>query len=109
MKSFINREPPSATTNLAPPETLRQRAQRLGQNWKIVNDLCLEKEFKFPDFCHAMEFTRRVGEIAEEENHHPDIYLSYGLVRIHISTHESNSLTAEDFNLAARIDQMDAA
>jgi 4a-hydroxytetrahydrobiopterin dehydratase len=54
-----------------------------------------------------LNFTNRVGEVAEKQNHHPDIFLTWGEVRIQISTHESNGLTASDFDLAIKIDGLE--
>ena len=59
--------------------------------------------FEFPDFVSALAFTNRVGELAEDEGHHPDIYLSWGKVIITIWTHKINGLTESDFILAAKI------
>ena len=85
----------------------RQRlAQRLAEGWRIINEHHLEKEFRFPDFMQALAFTNRVGAIAEEEQHHPDIYLAWGKVRVTIWTHAIDGLSRNDFVLAAKIDQI---
>jgi 4a-hydroxytetrahydrobiopterin dehydratase len=86
-------------------EELRSLQQELGGGWNIVNEHHLEKEFTFPDFASALAFTNRVGAIAEEEGHHPDIYLGWGKVRITIWTHKADGLTRSDFVLAAKIDR----
>jgi 4a-hydroxytetrahydrobiopterin dehydratase len=88
-------------------EVLRQMQNRLNGNWQIVDDQSLLKHFKFPDFGHALKFTNRVGEIAEEQNHHPEIYLTYGEVGIQISTLSVGGLTENDFILAAKINALD--
>jgi 4a-hydroxytetrahydrobiopterin dehydratase len=77
-------------------------------DWKVVNNHHVEKEFKFPDFKTALDFTNKVGEIAEEQGHHPDIGLGWGRVEIMIYTHKVNGLTESDFILAAKIDRMAA-
>jgi len=64
----------------------------------------LWKEFPFPDFKEALAFTNRVGAIAEQEGHHPDIHLAWGKVRVEIWTHKIDGLTRSDFVLAAKID-----
>ena len=79
---------------------------QLGHDWQIIKEHHLEKEFKFSDFREALAFTNQVGELAEKENHHPDIYLAWGKVRITIWTHKINGLTESDFVLAAKIEKL---
>jgi 4a-hydroxytetrahydrobiopterin dehydratase len=74
--------------------------------WQVVNEHHLEKTFSFPDFKTALEFTNRVGAIAEAEGHHPDIHLAWGKVGIAIWTHKIDGLTESDFILAAKIDRL---
>ncbi len=74
--------------------------------WSVVNEHHLERNFKFPDFRTALSFTNRVGELAEEQGHHPDICLSWGKVAVTIWTHKINGLTESDFILAAKIDRL---
>jgi 4a-hydroxytetrahydrobiopterin dehydratase len=78
----------------------------LDSGWQVVQDHQLEREFKFKDFLGALTFTNRVGELAEEQQHHPDIYLSWGKVKVTIWTHKVNGLTESDFVLAAKIDRL---
>lgn len=85
---------------------LRAAAAELGGDWKIVDEHHLEKEFTFPDFATALDFTNRIGAIAEEEGHHPDIHLAWGKVRVTIWTHKIDGLTRSDFVLAAKIDRL---
>lgn len=87
-------------------EELRKLEEELGGGWKVVDDHHLHKAFSFPDFVSALEFTNRVGELAEEEGHHPDIRLTWGRVEIEIFTHKIDGLTESDFILAARIDRL---
>ena len=72
--------------------------------WRTVDDHHLEKEYTFPDFAQALAFVNRIGAIAEEMNHHPDIYLAWGKVRVQTWTHTANGLTKKDFQLADRIE-----
>ena len=72
--------------------------------WSVISDKKLEKEWKFKDFAQALAFTIQVGEIAEKEGHHPDIYLTWGKVKITLSTHAINGLSENDFILAGKID-----
>jgi len=74
--------------------------------WSVVNEHHLSKTFKFPDFRSALEFVNRVGELAERQGHHPDLYLAWGKVEIKIWTHKIDGLTESDFILAAKIDQL---
>ncbi len=75
-------------------------------SWQVVNEHHLEKSFHFPDFVQALAFTNRVGQLAEEQGHHPDIYLTWGRVDIKIWTHKIDGLTESDFILAAKIDAL---
>jgi len=87
-------------------EKIKQLQKELKDGWKIVHEHHLEKEYTFPDFEKALAFTNQVGEIAEQEGHHPDIYLSYGKVKIQIWTHKIDGLTENDFILAAKYDEL---
>jgi len=73
--------------------------------WEVVNEHHLQKLFKFPDFQKALEFVNRVGAIAEEQGHHPDILLSWGKAEVTTYTHKIDGLTESDFVLAAKIDR----
>ncbi len=73
------------------------------QGWSVVQEHHLEKEFKFKDFKTALDFVNKVGALAEKENHHPDISLSWGKVKITLWTHAINSLSENDFILAKKI------
>jgi 4a-hydroxytetrahydrobiopterin dehydratase len=79
----------------------------LGPNgWRAVNGHHLEKEFAFPDFLTALAFVDRVGALAEQQGHHPDIHLAWGKARITTWTHKIDGLTESDFVLAAKIDRL---
>ena len=69
----------------------------------------LERSFTFPDFQTALDFVNRVGGLAEEQGHHPDLYLAWGRVGIKIWTHKIDGLTESDFILAAKIDRIQAS
>lgn len=88
-------------------EALRQMQRQLDGSWQMVDEKRLERRFKFSNFIEALQFTNRVGEIAEKENHHPDIYLTYGEVRLQLATHMIHGLTENDFILAAKINEID--
>jgi 4a-hydroxytetrahydrobiopterin dehydratase len=75
-------------------------------DWTVVNNHHLERQFKFPDFKTALAFVDRVGALAEEQGHHPDIFLTWGKVGVTIWTHKIDGLTESDFILAAKVDQL---
>jgi len=79
---------------------------KLGNGWEVINEHHLEKDFTFKNFRDALAFTNRVGELAEQQGHHPDIDLSWGRVKITIWTHKIDGLSESDFILAARIDPL---
>ena len=83
-------------------ETLRNQVQ----GWEVVSEHHITKTFTFPDFRTALDFVNRVGETAEQEGHHPDIFLTWGKVEIKIWTHKIDGLTESDFILAAKIDRL---
>ena len=66
----------------------------------------IRKNFEFKNFKEALDFVNKSGEIAEKEDHHPDIFLSYNKVRISLTTHSQNSLTNRDFKVAQEIDKI---
>lgn len=84
-------------------EILKELLEALGNGWKVIEEHHLEKEYKFKNFREALDFTNKVGELAETQNHHPDIYLAWGKVKVTIWTHKIEGLTESDFILAAKI------
>jgi 4a-hydroxytetrahydrobiopterin dehydratase len=77
------------------------------KGWSVKDEgKKIEKKFKFKDFKDALSFVNKVGEIAEEEGHHPEIKLGYGKVEIELSTHAVGGLSVNDFILATKIDQI---
>ena len=66
--------------------------------------LTLERAYTFPDFKTAMAFAARVGDLAEEQQHHPDLFVSWGRVRVQIWTHKIGGLTESDAVFAAKCD-----
>jgi 4a-hydroxytetrahydrobiopterin dehydratase len=66
----------------------------------------IERTFEFDDFTQAIDFVNAVAEIAEEDEHHPDIDVRYNKVRLVLSTHSKGGLTARDFDLAEKIDTL---
>ena len=84
-------------------EVLREK---LGGGWQVVKEHHLEKEYHFKDFRQALDFLVKVGEMAEEQDHHPDIFLTWGLVKVTIWTHKIDGLTESDFVVAAKADAL---
>ncbi|MFW6089037.1 MAG: 4a-hydroxytetrahydrobiopterin dehydratase [Gemmatimonadota bacterium] len=78
---------------------------RLDEGWDVVETHHLERSYEFPDFAEALAFVNAIGEIAEEQGHHPDIYLAWGRVGVEIWTHKIDGLTESDFVLAAKFDR----
>lgn len=84
---------------------LEELARQL-PGWGVVEEHHLRKEFRFKNFREALDFVNRVGELAEEQAHHPDIDFGWGRVGITIYTHKIDGLTESDFVLAAKIDRL---
>lgn len=75
--------------------------------WKVTNGTMIEREFRFKDFDEALSFVNKVGAIAQEENHHPDISLhNYNRVKISLTTHKIKGLSRNDFIMAAKINEI---
>lgn len=77
-------------------------------DWAVVyDDKAIERDFKFKNFKEALVFVNKVGEIAESEGHHPDIYLhNWRKVKLTLSTHAIKGLSVNDFILAAKVDKL---
>jgi 4a-hydroxytetrahydrobiopterin dehydratase len=84
---------------------LQHLFKQLKEGWNVIDEHHLEKSYAFPDFAHALAFTNVVGEIAEKEGHHPDVYLSWGKVQLKIWTHKMDGLSESDLILAAKCDE----
>jgi 4a-hydroxytetrahydrobiopterin dehydratase len=80
--------------------------QKQVPGWQVVNEHHLMRKFTFPDFRQALSFVNRVGEVAEQQGHHPDILLAWGRVEITLWTHKIDGLTESDFIMAAKIDRL---
>jgi 4a-hydroxytetrahydrobiopterin dehydratase len=72
-------------------------------HWKVVNEHHLARTFTFADFKQALAFVNRIGAVAEEQGHHPDISLAWGKVELTLWTHKIDGLTESDFIMAAKI------
>jgi 4a-hydroxytetrahydrobiopterin dehydratase len=91
-----------------PPMKGEQINEMLSQltDWQVVNEHHLQKNYRFKDFRETLNFVNRVGELAEEQGHHPDICFGWGKADITIWTHKIDGLTESDFVLAAKIDKL---
>ncbi|MEN8143655.1 MAG: 4a-hydroxytetrahydrobiopterin dehydratase [Gemmatimonadota bacterium] len=87
-------------------EDLERYHAELGGDWSLVESHHLEKTYRFPDFAQALAFTNKVGALAEEQDHHPDILLSWGRVTVTIWTHKIDGLTESDFVFAAKTERL---
>ncbi len=75
--------------------------------WRVVGGHHLERLYDFPDFASALAFCVRVGLLAEQLNHHPDLAFGWGWAEVKLWTHAIDGLTEGDFILAAKIDRLD--
>jgi 4a-hydroxytetrahydrobiopterin dehydratase len=87
-------------------EAIARQQEQLGNDWKVIEEHHLEKDYSFKDFKEALDFTNRVGAVAEQEGHHPDIFLGWGKVKLDIWTHNVGGLSENDFILAAKADSV---
>jgi 4a-hydroxytetrahydrobiopterin dehydratase len=87
-------------------DELERLGRELGHGWRVVDGHHLAKEFTFPDFAAALAFVNRVGELAEDQDHHLDLYLGWGKARVEIWTHKIDGLTESDFVFAARTEAL---
>ena len=99
-------EPCESGTGALKGDELRKIYGQLDGGWTLVNEHHLEKEFRFKDFVEALGFVNRLGEVAEQEGHHPDLFLTWGKVKVTLWTHSVGGLSENDFILAAKADQV---
>jgi len=83
---------------------LQRLLGELGGGWAVIAEHHLEKQYRFKNFRDALDFTNAVGEIAEEQGHHPELTLTWGKVTLRVWTHKIEGLTESDFILAAKAD-----
>ena len=86
-------------------EEIKQFSSQLPY-WEVVNEHHLQRSFRFKDFLETLDFVNRIGELAEEQGHHPDICFGWGKADVTIWTHKIDGLTQSDFVLAAKIDKL---
>lgn len=88
--------------------TLAEIQQRLKQlhDWALEGGTIITKEFNFDSFKEALDFVIKIGALAEQQGHHPNIFIEYNVVRLSLTTHSARGLTEKDFDLAAAIDSI---
>ena len=87
-------------------ELIKDYLKSLKEGWNVIDNRLIEKTYKFKNFSEALDFTNKIGSIAEEEGHHPDITLSWGKVIVRLTTHKIKGLHDNDFILGAKIDEL---
>lgn len=93
----------------SPPMTLEMTQKylsQLGAGWYLNSEGHLYKPFKFKDFAGAMDFAHKIAELAEKEDHHPNLAISWGLCTVELWTHKIQGLSESDFILASKIDSI---
>ncbi len=92
----------------APPmkgEEIEKLLKQL-EGWQVIDEHHLQKIYRFKDFRQSLEFVNRVGNLAEQQGHHPDICFGWGKADVTIWTHKIDGLSESDFVLAAKIDKL---
>ncbi|MBS3072006.1 4a-hydroxytetrahydrobiopterin dehydratase [Candidatus Pacearchaeota archaeon] len=89
---------------LLPLALLNERMSGL-KDWSLDGN-SISKDYEFANFREAMEFVKKIAEIAEKMNHHPDIQISYNKVKLSLTTHYEKGLTQKDFEVAAEVDKI---
>lgn len=75
--------------------------------WELIEGKKIRRSFKCKNFAEALAFVNQVGEIAEAEQHHPDISFGWGRATVELTTHKIDGLSPNDFIVAAKIDRLD--
>ena len=87
-------------------EKIEKYQLELKNPWEVIENTKIKRKFKFEDFEEAMEFVNKVADIAEVEQHHPDIHISYSKVTLELWTHAIGGLSENDFIIAAKIEDL---
>ena len=87
------------------PARVHELIGQLEKGWELNKDGHIERMYSFKNFAEALAFVNRVGNVAEEEGHHPDLYLAWGKCKVEIWTHKISGLTESDFYMAAKADR----
>ena len=94
-------------TDTLNPDQAQEMLKQLSSEWMLI-DQCrmVARSFVFKDFKQALDFTNKIGAIAEAEQHHPDLTLGYGNVGVELTTHAIGGLSENDFIVAAKIEKL---
>lgn len=87
-------------------DEIKEYTNELKTDWEIINDKKISRSFKFKNFREALDFANQVGEIAEEEQHHPDLHVYFGKVTVDLSTHAIGGLSENDFIIASKVEDL---
>lgn len=99
-------EPCNSDTPPLKGEELQNYFSRIDDDWKLVDGHHLKRKYTFNNFREAMDFTVKIGEMSEEEGHHPEIVLTWGEVTVTVYTHAIDGLSENDFIWAAKADEL---
>lgn len=89
-----------------PHSEIGKYQKQINSEWEVIKDHSIKRKFRFEDFKQAMSFVNKVANIADQEGHHPDIYIFYNVVELELFTHAVKGLSENDFIMAAKIDQI---
>ncbi len=99
-------EPCKGGTPPLTPDEIAPLRDQLEDDWQVVDGHHLRRSFVFKNFREALDYLNKVGEMAEEQFHHPDLALAWGRVTVEIWTHKIDGLQEGDFVFAARCDRL---
>jgi 4a-hydroxytetrahydrobiopterin dehydratase len=85
-----------------PQDVIEQKLEEFS-DWSQSGD-AIQRTFNFDDFIHAIQFVNRIADLAEQQQHHPDIMIRYNKVTLTLSTHDAGGLTEKDFDFARATD-----
>ena len=88
------------------PDDIKNLKKQIKSDWQVLENSKLTKEYLFVNYHHTMDFVNKVANLAEEEGHHPVMYVYYGRVVIELWTHAINGLSENDFIMAYKIDKL---
>jgi len=74
--------------------------------WEVIEEHHLKRVYRFKNFREALDFVNKVGDLAEEHGHHPDISFGWGYAKVTVWTHKIDGLTESDFVFAAKVDTL---
>jgi len=109
MKDLISKKCVPCEGGVPPftPFQINEYKKEISPEWEVIEDNHkLSRKFKFDDFLTAMDFVNKVADIAEEEQHHPNIEIFYNIVKLTLWTHAIAGLSENDFIIAAKVDAL---